>query len=198
MTERRRIGVFGGAFDPPHIGHRVVAQDVLERLRLDRLIVVPTASPVHRDTSLPARLRLALARSAFADSDRIEVSDIEFEHEGPSYMVETLEKIRRGEGTADLWLIIGSDQYAVFETWHEPGRILELARLAVMTRGEDVIVPDPRFPYESVEVTRIDVSGEAIRRRIGSGQSIRYLVPESVFAALESNLEHVTGSTEAC
>jgi nicotinate-nucleotide adenylyltransferase len=198
MTERRRIGVFGGAFDPPHIGHLVVAQDVLERLNLDRLIVVPTARPVHRETALPGRLRLELTESAFADADRIDVSGIEFEGDRPSYMVETLETLCRREVAADLWLIIGSDQYTVFETWKEPERILELAQLAVMQRGEDVIKPDPRFPYEAVDVTRIDVSGEAIRRRIALGQSIRYLVPESVFATLESNLEHVTGPIEAC
>ena len=198
MTGRRRIGVFGGAFDPPHIGHLVVAQDVLERLNLDRLIVVPTARPVHRETTLPARLRLDLTESAFADSDRIAVSDIEFESERPSYMVETLETLSRREGAVDLCLIIGSDQYAVFETWNEPGRILELAQLAVMQRGEDLIKPDPRFPFEAVDVTRIDVSGQAIRRRIALGQSIRYLVPESVFAALGSNSKHVIGSIEAC
>ena len=198
MTGRRRIGVFGGAFDPPHIGHRVVAQDVLERLHLDQLLVVPTAHPVHRETSLSAGLRLELTRVAFADADRIDVSDIEFENDRPSYMVETLESIRDRQGAADLWLIIGSDQYAVFETWNEPERILELAQLAVMKRGEDTIQPDPRFPYTSVDVTRIDVSGQAIRRRIALGQSIKYLVPESVFAGIESNLEHVTGSIEAC
>ena len=198
MTGRRRIGVFGGAFDPPHIGHRVVAQDVLERLNLDQLLVVPTAHPVHRETVLPAGLRLELTESAFADADRIDVSDVEFESDRPSYMVETLELIRSREGAVDLWLIVGSDQYTVFETWNEPERILELAQLAVMRRGEDTIQPDPRFPYTSVDVTRIDVSGEAIRRRIALGLSIRYLVPDSVFAGIESNLEHVTGSIEAC
>ena len=123
MTGRRRIGVFGGAFDPPHIGHRVVAQDVLERLNLDQLLVVPTAHPVHRDTVLPAGLRFELTESAFADADRIDVSDVEFENDRPSYMVETLESIRGREEGVDLWLIIGSDQYAVFETWNEPERI---------------------------------------------------------------------------
>ena len=193
MSQRRRIGVFGGAFDPPHIGHRIVAQDVHDRLDLERLIVVPTFRPPHRDTTFPGKLRLELARLAFADADGIEVSDIEFERGGVSYMVDTLEHIGRQADSADLWLVIGSDQYAAFETWHQPDRILELAHLAVMKRGDDMIEVDQRFPFQVVDVTRIDVSGERIRRRLSKGQSVRYLVPESVNRAIETEKEHVTG-----
>ncbi|MDH3297318.1 MAG: nicotinate (nicotinamide) nucleotide adenylyltransferase [Gemmatimonadota bacterium] len=198
MIRPGRLGVFGGAFDPPHIGHRVVALDVCEHLGLKKLIVVPAARPPHRDTSFPATLRLELVRRAFALDDRIDVSDIEYRSDEPSYTVDTLRQIRAIQDADDVWLIIGSDQYAVFETWHQPERILELARLAVMRRGDDTIRPDSRFPFEAVEVTRIDVSGEMIRRRLAAGQSIRYLVPDSIRADIEAEAEHLTGHTEAC
>jgi len=198
MTGRRRVGVFGGAFDPPHIGHLVVAQDVIDRLELDSLVVVPTARPAHRETMLPGRLRLELAEIAFADADRVEVSAIEFEREGPSYMMDTLEELSRRHPTADWWLVIGSDQYAAFDTWKDPERVLELSRLAVMQRGGEEIKPDPRYPFEEVKVTRIDLSAEAVRQRMALGQSIRYLVPEPVFRALESNSERLIGSIEVC
>lgn len=198
MTGRRRVGVFGGAFDPPHIGHLVVAQDVIERLDLDSLVVVPTARPVHRETMLPGRLRLELAEVAFASADRVEVSAIEFERDAPSYMVDTLEELKRQHPDAEWWLVIGSDQYAAFDTWKDPDRVLQLSRLGVMQRGGEDIKPDPRYPYEEVEVTRIDLSAQVVRQRMALGQSIRYLVPEPVFRALESNSERLIGSREVC
>ena len=198
MTGRRRIGVFGGAFDPPHIGHLVVAHDVIERLSLDTLVVVPTGRPVHRETTLPGPLRLKLVELAFAGAERVEVSAIEFDRNGPSYMVDTLEELSRKRPDADWCLVIGSDQYAAFDTWKNPERILELSRLAVMQRGGEAIKPDPRYPFEEVKVTRIDLSAEAVRERMALGQSIRYLVPEPVFRALESNSERLIGSIEVC
>jgi nicotinate-nucleotide adenylyltransferase len=198
MNQNRPLGVFGGAFDPPHIGHRVVALDVCERLELERLIVVPTAQPPHRDTIFPPEIRLAFARRAFADDDCIEVSDVEYKRDQVSYTVDTLGLIRQATGATNVWLIMGSDQYAVFETWHQPERILELARLAVMRRGEDIIHPDPRFPFVPVDVTRIDVSGERIRQRLMAGQSIRYLVPDSIRAEIESEAEHLMGHRRVC
>ena len=89
-----RLGMLGGTFDPLHIGHLVVAQDVVEELELDRLLVVPAARPPHRSTVLPPELRLQLAREAFAGDPRIQVDDLEFRREGPSYTVDTLEEIR--------------------------------------------------------------------------------------------------------
>ncbi len=198
MSPDLRLGVFGGAFDPPHIGHRVVALDVCERLKLERLIVVPAARPPHRSTTFAPEVRLALTRRVFAHDECIEVSDVEYESDQISYTVNTLNRIKQATGATELWLVIGSDQYAVFETWHRPERILELARLAVMRRGDDNVRPDPRFPFEPVDVTRIDVSGERIRQRLSAGQSIRYLVPDSIRADVETEAEHLMGHRGIC
>ena len=172
-----RMGVFGGTFDPPHVGHLVVAQDALEKLELDRLVVIPAGRPPHRDSVLDPATRLELVRRAFEDDDRILVSDVELRREGPSWTVDTLEWVRRELDPGTLFLIGGADQLRSFRGWKEPERILGLARLAVMTRpGEETKGTD--VPHEVVEVTRVDLSSTRIRRRLDEGRSIRYMVPE--------------------
>ena len=198
MSGDRPLGVFGGTFDPPHIGHRVVALDVCHQLGLGKLIVIPAARPPHRGTTFPPAMRLDFTRRVFAGDECIEVSDIEYKSDQISYTVDTLGLIKQATGATNLWLVIGSDQYAVFETWHEPDRILELARLAVMRRGDDVVQPDPRFPFEPVDVTRIDVSADCIRRRLMAGLSIRYFVPDSIRADIEAEAEHLMGYKGVC
>jgi len=180
----RRIGLLGGTFDPPHVGHLVVAQDALERLDLDRLIVVPAARPPHREAVLDAETRFGLTRDAFADDSRIEVSDVELRRGGPSWTVDTVEWVHRELAPEVLYLIVGADQLRIFREWREPERILELARLAVMTRpGEEIV--DTDVPYERVDVTRVDLSSTRIRSRLDEGRSVRYLVPERVRGWIE-------------
>lgn len=179
-----RLGVFGGTFDPPHIGHRVVAQDVIEGLGLDHLLVVPAGRPPHREAVLDRETRLELTRSAFAGDDRVRVIDAEVRREGPSWTVDTLEWVR-AEFTPDaLFLVVGADQLATFGEWRSPERILELARLVVMARaGEER--KETEIPHEWIEVTRVDLSSTRIRRRLEEGRSIRYMVPESIRPAIE-------------
>jgi nicotinate-nucleotide adenylyltransferase len=181
-----RLGIFGGTFDPPHIGHLIAAQDSRARLRLDGVRFIPAANPPHKG-GVPAltraELRLELVRAAVADDDQFEVDTLELERGGPSYTVETLELLHQQFQQAELVLLIGSDQFAEFETWKDPERIMQLARIAVLTRGGsprgDV---DARIDH--VAVTRIDVSSTEIRRRVGAGEPIRYLVPAGVEAVI--------------
>ncbi|MEJ2483010.1 MAG: nicotinate (nicotinamide) nucleotide adenylyltransferase [Gemmatimonadota bacterium] len=175
-----RIGVFGGAFDPPHVGHLIVAQDVFEALRLDRLLVVPSARPPHRAARLPAEVRLALTQDAFADDARMIVSEMELRRPGPSWTVSTLASIRKEWKPDRLWLVIGSDQYRSFDDWREPEKILELAELAVMPRDGAAPARDPRYPFIPVPVTRVDVSSTRVRDRLDAGRDVRYLVPETI------------------
>jgi len=181
-----RLGVLGGTFDPPHIGHRVVAQDVVERLELDHLIVVPAARPVHRSAVFPAAARLEWTRRMFERDARFEVSDIEFARSGPSYMVDTLAEIRRTRSPAVLYCVIGADQWATFAEWRAPERIVRLATVAVMTRGGEMPLPTSApYAFEQVPVTRVDLSGSRIRCRLEAGRSLRYLVPECVRTDIE-------------
>lgn len=175
--------MLGGTFDPLHVGHLIVAQDVSERLELDRLLVVPAGRPPHRQAVLAPRTRLQLARQAFEGDDRIEVSPLEVRREDTSYTVDTLAAIVESRSPADLFCVVGVDQLGEFGTWHRPDRILELATLAVMARGgvepDEVDVPTG-VEFRTVEVTRVDLSGSRIRRRLDEGRPVRYLVPEAI------------------
>ncbi|MGW8282802.1 MAG: nicotinate (nicotinamide) nucleotide adenylyltransferase [Gemmatimonadota bacterium] len=181
----RRIGVFGGAFDPPHIGHLVAAQDVFEALHLDLLLVIPSARPPHRKATLEAEDRLSLVRTAFGGDPRIEVSDIELRRSGPSWTVDTLREIRDRRQPCELVLVIGVDQYRTFESWRDPDTILQLAELAVMPREGEFPMRDPRYPFVEAPVTRVDVSSTRVRDRLSLGLTVRYLVPGSIRERLE-------------
>jgi nicotinate-nucleotide adenylyltransferase len=187
MPAGERLGLFGGTFDPVHIGHLVVAGDVIEGLGLDRLLVVPAGRPPHRDAVLPAEVRLDLVRRAFDGDPRVEVSDVEVRRDGPSYTVDTLAWIRETRAPEALYLVLGVDQLRTLPSWHEPRRLRELAEVVVMTRGGEepgVSVADG-VQVRALPVTRVDLSATRIRERLGRGLTVRYLVPESVRGRLE-------------
>ena len=172
-----RLGVFGGAFDPPHIGHLVVAQEARHQLRLDRLLVVPTGVPPHRDfPATPPLLRYEMARTAFLDEPDTEVSSIEIDREGKSYTVDTLRALA-GPGT-ELFLVVGGDQYAELGTWREPHDLRDLATVVVAARpgsldgiaDGDVLLASPL----------IELSSSELRRRIHEGKPVAHLIPASV------------------
>jgi nicotinate-nucleotide adenylyltransferase len=177
-----KLGLFGGTFDPPHVGHLIVAQDVLSALRLDRVVFVPAAQPPHKRRSdlTPADIRLAMLRAALAGDDRFEIDDLELHRAGPSYTVDTLRLYRGRLPDATLHLLVGADQFAEFETWHLADVIRSLAVLCVLARGGPGAVGGEGEGVVHVPVTRIDLSSTAIRRRVGAGESIRYLVPVAV------------------
>ena len=182
-TGGRRTGILGGSFDPPHVGHVSVARDLLEELRLDRLLVIPAGDPPHREVTLPAQVRLDLTRRAFADLPGIEVSPMEIERAGPSYTVDTLEALARRFPADRLVLAMGADQFAAIHRWERWRRLPELARIAVMPRGGGEPAPSPEsMPIEYVvaHVTRVDISASRIRQRLEEGRSVHLLVPETI------------------
>jgi nicotinate-nucleotide adenylyltransferase len=178
-----KLGVFGGTFDPPHIGHLIAAQDARSALGLDRVIFVPAAVPPHKrdDTVSAAGTRLAMVRAAIAGADGFEVDDLELRRGGPSWTVDTLRELAARLPGSELFLLIGSDQYAEFESWREPDEIRQLAKVAVLTRENGV---RQAAGVHTVRVTRLDVSSTDIRRRISEGQPIRFLVPAAVDALI--------------
>ena len=179
--------MLGGTFDPPHIGHLVVAQDVFEHLDLDRLLVIPAGDPPHRSAVLPAELRCALVAACFEGDSRVEVSRVELERTGPSFTVDTLRWVRETRGPEVLYCVIGVDQLQVIDTWSRYEELPSLAWLAVMARdGEPPSSSEALLPFETVPVTRVDVSGSEIRRRLREGRTIRYLVPERIRRTLEA------------
>jgi len=180
-----RIGVFGGTFDPPHIGHLLVANDAREALELDRLIFVPTgAQPFKVDTPPVAsgQDRLEMVRLAVADDANYVVDDAEINRKGLSFTVDTLEHLSERNPAARLFLLMGEDVLAGFEKWRSPARIRELATLVAVSRGGLAgSVADPAASAVlRVSTRRVDVSSTEIRERRRAGKSIKGFVPESV------------------
>jgi nicotinate-nucleotide adenylyltransferase len=191
-----KIGLFGGTFDPPHIGHLVVAQDAALALGLDRILFVPAARPPHKDAGVEATpaQRARMVELAIGDDARFGLDPIELERNGPSYSVDTLRALRVRDPDAEWTLLVGMDQYEEFATWREPDAIRRLARLAVLTRpgvgGEaaagsgsgTAVAPVTRLPDGAVRVavTRIELSSTTVRERVAAGMPIRYMVPAAV------------------
>ncbi len=188
----RRIGVLGGTFDPPHIGHLWLATLAADELALDRVLFVPAAQPPHkrRRRMTAAAHRLVMTRLAIAADPLFELSAIEMERPGPSYTVDSMEELQRLYGaSASLFLVMAVDSLAQIDTWRDPERILAMAEWAVGPRPGS---PTPtaewlaeRFGKESRRIHLLEgpglaVSATQIRQRVAAGRAIRYLVPRAV------------------
>src|SRR6202012_5349332 len=132
-----RIGILGGTFNPPHLGHLVAAQEAHRELDLDQVMLIPAGVPPHKpvDDEPGPEHRLELCRLAVGDDERFTVSDLELRRDGPSFTVDTLEILRKRSPSDDLFLILGADIAAGLADWHEPERVLELATVAIAKRG---------------------------------------------------------------
>ena len=193
------VGVFGGTFDPPHLGHLAAAQEALETLGLQRVLFVPSErNPLKLDNRIsPTEHRLAMTARAIAGDPRYELSHADVGGTGPSFTVDLLARLKQelGAGT-DLAFISGMDVLHELHRWREPLRLLELARLIVISRpghqqlrAEDV---DARIPGASQRITVVDTPGVAIssselRERVADGRSLRYLVPDAVAAYIHEH-----------
>ena len=180
-----RIGVFGGTFDPPHVGHLLVASDAREALKLDRLIFVPTGvQPFKVDMPAVAsgQDRLEMLRLAIADDANYVVDDAEINRKGLSFTVDTLEHLSERHPAAQLFLLLGEDLLAGFGQWRNPARIRELATIAAVRRAGPASpgIEPIASGVVMVSTRRVDVSSTEIRERLRAGKSIKGFVPESV------------------
>ena len=192
-----RVGILGGAFNPPHIGHLVCAQEALAQLELDLVVFVPVGVPPHRELEDDpgAEARLELVELAIAGDERFAASRIELEREGPSYTADTLGQLRSESPDDELFLVLGGDQAAALGSWHEPESVLERATVVVFERmnwGRNAIGIKigrlrgaERVRY--LDMPLIQVSSSGIRRRVREGLPIRYLVPDGVADRIEAN-----------
>ena len=180
---RPRVGIFGGTFDPIHVGHLAIARAALEAVPLDRLIfVLAKRSPLKGRAPVASEEdRLAMIERAIADEPSFSVSRIELEREGPSYTVDTLEALT-GEG--ELFFIVGSDALAEFPRWRSPERIAELATILVADRP-GAPLPPGGIPYRPFDAPRLDISSRELRARAARGRSLRYLVPYVAWRYIE-------------
>ena len=185
-----RVGILGGAFNPPHIGHLVCAQEALIQLELDTVVWVPVGEAPHRELQEDPgpEARLEMVELAIADDERFTTSRIEIDREGPSYTLDTLNQLHGQAPKDELFLILGGDQAAALASWHEPEKVLEGATLAVFERmswGRNaIVIKIGRMPgaerVRYLDMPLMQVSSSAIRRRVREGVPIRYLVPDKV------------------
>lgn len=186
----RSVGVLGGAFNPPHLGHLLLAQEAVHDLGLDELILVPTGIAPHKeiDPEPGADVRLEMARLAAEGVDRVSVSDVEVRREGPSFAFHTLELLADALPGSELTFVMGADVAAGLERWKRPERVIELARLAIAERpGFDRAEVDGTLARlgaadraERVEMPAMGVSSSMIRERVAAGEPVRWLVPDLV------------------
>ncbi len=197
-----KLGVLGGTFNPIHLAHLRLCEELRESLGLERVLLVPAGDPPlkNRDVA-PAAHRLEMVRRATASNPALEVDDLELRRAGPSYTVDTLRELSARHSGAELWFLVGADTLRDLESWREPARLFELANFAVATRPgyvaplRELLPPELARPFRdgphglvhasghelrAVRFTPLEISASEIRRRAASGESIRYLVPDEV------------------
>lgn len=185
-----RIGVFGGTFDPIHMGHLVVAEDARAALGLDEVLFIPAGEPWFKSYRqiTESRHRLAMVRLAVEDNPLFAVSDIEVRRGGPSYTVDTLAQLRCQRADAEFIVILGLDALREIDRWHQPRRVFDLASVVGMARPGasldpsvlNAAIPGASSRMRLVDSALIDISGTEIRQRVAAGRSIRYRVPAAV------------------
>ena len=188
MSPAERIGVLGGTFDPIHNGHLAAASEVHAALGLDRILVVPADVQPFKDaaTVSPAQQRLEMARLAVAADARMEVSDVDIVRGAPTYTVDTLADLAAAHPGAELFFITGADALARIHDWKDSERLAGLARFVGVTRP-GFGLPEGLDEAVLVEVPALQVSSTDVRRRVATGQPIRYLVPGVVADYIEEH-----------
>jgi len=188
----KKYGIFGGTFNPPHLAHSIVADNVRQQLSLDKIIFIPSGNPPLKE-SIPAKHRLSMAKLAFGNDKNFEVSEIEIEDtENKSFTVNTLEKLKElyKDNETELYLIIGMDNLIELPNWKDPEKLFELAKIIVINRpgnNKDDSRKDFREKATFVDVPDLEISSRMIRRNISEEKSIKYLVCNTVEEYIEKN-----------
>lgn len=185
----KRVGILGGTFDPPHIGHLIVADQVLDRLGLDEVRFVVSNSPWQKVGSRPitsARQRYELVTAAVAGAPGLVASDIEIELGGSSYTILTLDELAAREPGVEWLVIVGADAAVGLDTWHRADELRAKHRFVMVNRPGAPSTPPPGWDCELVEIPALDISSTELRRHVAAGRSVRHLVPDGVMQLLES------------
>jgi nicotinate-nucleotide adenylyltransferase len=191
-----RVGVFGGTFDPVHVGHLILAEQCRAQAALDQVLFVPAASPPHKQGRelTPFAHRVEMLTLAISGHPAFRVDELEKDRMGPSYTVETLTQLHERRPGDELFFILGSDSVRELHLWYQPHRILELATLLVVERPDSpgltaaelkdrLQVSDVQMQH--IEAPLIGVSSSDLRKRLAEGRSVRYIIPRAVEAYIE-------------
>ena len=194
-----RVGVFGGTFDPIHLGHLILAEQCREQAELDQVLFVPAALPPHKQQQplTPFAQRAEMLSLAISGHPPFRIEELEKDRPGPSYTVDTLSELQRKRPGDELFFIIGSDSVNELASWYQPKRILELATLLVVARADwptmsgqelrEALALSEAFPlrHRNVVMPLITLSSRDIRRRIAAGGSVRYMISRAVEAYID-------------
>ena len=189
----RRLGIFGGTFDPPHIGHLILAAEAHQQLGLERVFFVLAADPPHKQDRkiTPVEDRLAMLESAIEDQDKFQISRVEIDRPGPHFALDSLRQFKQDYPDADLVYLIGGDSLRDLPTWHGPKEILELIQtLGVMRRPftdlklENLYAQLPQLEskLDFVDTPLLEISSRELRRKAAQGEHFRNYLPQSVYA----------------
>jgi nicotinate-nucleotide adenylyltransferase len=172
----RKIGIFGGTFDPIHHGHLILAREAREKLQLEKVIFVPATVSPHKDTpAASAQMRLSMLRAAIDGEIGFTLDDCELRRPPPSYTIDTVEEMRKSEDDAEIYYLIGEDNVAGLTSWHRFKELQALVRFVVLDRTGSNWTHDCEVVHR-----KIDIFATEVRNRVASGRSIRYLVPAAV------------------
>ncbi len=189
-----RLGIYGGTFDPPHLGHLILAETAADSLPLDRVLFVPAGTPPHKNADSirsPITHRVAMVKLALAGNDRFAISRVDVDRPGPHYSVDMLRLLHDEYPAAELIFLIGADSLRDLPTWSRPAELIALAKLGVMRRPNvappDLAALERDLPgitarVEWVDAPLIDIAASDLARRITAGHSVRYQLPDAVLA----------------
>lgn len=196
VTAAVRLGVFGGTFDPIHVGHLVTAVNVRHALGLDRVLVVVANDPWQKAGHgvTPAGDRFAMVAAAVARVAGLEACDIELRRGGPSFTADTLGTLAAEHPGAELHLVLGSDTAGGLGTWERVDEVRALSQLVVVTRpGAEAVRPPDAWPHTVVEVPRLEVSSTDLRARVADGRPLDWLLPDEVVQVIEERRLYAAG-----
>ena len=192
-----RVGIFGGTFDPPHLGHLILADEALHQLKLERLLWVLTPDPPHKQvqTISPWQQRFELVQAALADNPAFEISRVDVDRPGPHYAVDTVRLLHDQLPGEELVYLMGGDSLHDLPTWYQPQELVRLCvQFGVMHRPSDaidfqkleILLPGAGVKIHFIEAPLIEISSNDIRERIANGQPFRYFLPPAVYNLVQS------------
>ncbi|HEX6593121.1 MAG TPA: nicotinate-nucleotide adenylyltransferase [Bacillota bacterium] len=192
----KRIGILGGTFDPPHIGHLIIAEEVRIALHLQEVWFIPTHEPPHKQQATSdVKDRLQMLEKAIGDHPSFKMNTIEIERSGKSYTIDTMKTLKRLHQDVQFYFIIGADMVEYLPKWYKIEELIELVTFVGVKRSGYEL--KSKYPVKEVDIPMIDISSTLIRKRLSKGQSVKYLVPDHVISYIkEQRLYETNGSTQ--
>lgn len=182
-----QIGILGGTFNPPHLGHLLIAEGVVNALHLNRVLFIPDAQPPHIQgkNTIPAKDRVAMVKEAIADNPHFCLDELEVRRGGKSFTIDTIKELKRRDPLAQYYFIIGADMVNDLPNWHEIDKLVQIVTFVAVRRPGVTI--HSKYPVIWVDVPQVAISSSGIRDRVAKGESIRYLVPDGVAAYIKEH-----------